>query len=516
MAMQDWANAIASIESAGSGGYSAIGPVTAKGNRAYGRYQVMDFNIGPWTEKYLGRRMTPDEFLRDPKAQDAVFNGAFGESVAKYGNPQDAASVWFTGQPQSTGAGRRDILGTSGSGYVAKFNNALGVSPAISTQDRGALNMAPEEQPMGLLGALGIQKRDPAAGGETALPFYQRDRFGNVMDALALGLSGMSMHPNQAIVQMAAGRMAERKQAKMDNRTAEMLQRMGADPKLVELAKSGYGKEAITLAYAKPKTGRVMTAEQLRQMFPGASIENGLYNLKDDNTITKVGGGGTSVNLNTGDLSPGWKKIDEKFAENYIDWNTAGAGDAVKQSQQLRGVLDALEKNVPLTGPVIGLQPDVLQSFLNPDALNARQQVEEVVQRNLRTVLGAQFTQAEGDRLIARAFDQRLSPAQNATRLRALLGQMEAAAANTAAMVDYFNEQGTLRGYKGQRGAASIKAFDEVLDNLDEQQKVNTRQGEGGTAPTSPKTGDVMTGSDGKRYRFKGGNPADPNSWEML
>ena len=127
----DWANAIASIESAGSGDYSALGPITAKGNRAYGRYQVMDFNIGPWTEKYLGRRLTPEEFLASKEAQDAVFAGEFGGNVEKYGNPQDAASVWFTGKPVATGGNRKDILGTTGSGYVNKFNEALGqtVSP---------------------------------------------------------------------------------------------------------------------------------------------------------------------------------------------------------------------------------------------------------------------------------------------------------------------------------------------------------------------------------------------------
>ena len=115
MAIDDWARAIASIESAGSGGYSALGPVTQKGNRAYGKYQVMDFNIGPWTEKYVGRRMTPQEFLASPEAQEAVFRGEFGGNVEKYGSPQEAASVWFTGQPMSRGANRKDILGTTGS-----------------------------------------------------------------------------------------------------------------------------------------------------------------------------------------------------------------------------------------------------------------------------------------------------------------------------------------------------------------------------------------------------------------
>ncbi len=119
-----YADAIASIESAGSGDYRAIGPNTGKG-RAYGRYQVMDFNIGPWTEKYLGVRMTPEEFLNNPAAQDAVFNGEFGSYVEKYGNPQDAASVWFSGRPLSKAGNASDGY-TTVPEYVRRFTNALG------------------------------------------------------------------------------------------------------------------------------------------------------------------------------------------------------------------------------------------------------------------------------------------------------------------------------------------------------------------------------------------------------
>ncbi len=169
MSVTDWANAIASIESAGSGGYSALGPVTAKGNRAYGRYQVMDFNIGPWTEQYYGRRLTPEEFLNNPQAQDAVFAGAFGASVDKYGSPQDAASVWFTGHPMSEGANRADILGTTGSVYVDKFNRALNGGPVTASATGGfgasaSGSYAPMAQPedpfkdMGLLSRLAASR----------------------------------------------------------------------------------------------------------------------------------------------------------------------------------------------------------------------------------------------------------------------------------------------------------------------------------------------------------------------
>jgi hypothetical protein len=124
---------IASIESRGSGGYSAQGPVTSSGDRAYGKYQVMGNNIGPWSQAALGHTMSPQEFLASPEAQDAIFNYKFGELVKNYGNPQDAASAWFTGRPLSQGAGSRDLFGTTGADYVHRFNANLPASGSGDT-----------------------------------------------------------------------------------------------------------------------------------------------------------------------------------------------------------------------------------------------------------------------------------------------------------------------------------------------------------------------------------------------
>ena len=206
-----WANAIASIESQGSGGYSAVGPTTQKGNRAYGKYQVMDFNIPAWTEKHLGQRLTPDQFLQSPEAQEAVFKGEFGSYVSKYGNPQDAASAWFTGQPQSQGGNRSDVLGTTGSGYVNKFNNALGTG---ATSTGGQPMMQPEQKPKGLLGGL----------------FSDPDKRAR----LAMALEGMTLNPNQGMMASLQGGIqqrgedrkeaaAEAKQLAQRNKTAEFL-----------------------------------------------------------------------------------------------------------------------------------------------------------------------------------------------------------------------------------------------------------------------------------------------------
>lgn len=130
-----YAAAIRTTESgSAAGNYGALGPITKSGDRAYGAYQVMGNNIPSWTKDALGKSLTADEFLKDKGAQDAVFKKQFGSSVAKYGNADDAASVWFTGRPLAQGAGLKDVLGTSGSSYVDKFNKALPSSaPAAPT-----------------------------------------------------------------------------------------------------------------------------------------------------------------------------------------------------------------------------------------------------------------------------------------------------------------------------------------------------------------------------------------------
>ena len=118
-------DAIASIESAGSGDYKALGPQTRTGDRAYGRYQVMGANIPEWTKAALGREMTPEEFLSSPEAQDAVFDHRFGGYVQKYG-PEGAAKAWFAGEGGMKNPNARDGLGTSVADYASKFTKNMG------------------------------------------------------------------------------------------------------------------------------------------------------------------------------------------------------------------------------------------------------------------------------------------------------------------------------------------------------------------------------------------------------
>jgi Chaperone of endosialidase len=148
-------NAIGHIES--SNNYKALGPLTG-GDRAYGRYQVMGANIPSWTEEALGRRLTPQEFLNSPEAQDRVFEHHFGKAIQQHGNIDDAASVWFSGRPLKQAGSSRDVLGTTVPAYIRRFHEAMGgeETPVVSrglapVTDVTDLN----ERPKGLVAALG-------------------------------------------------------------------------------------------------------------------------------------------------------------------------------------------------------------------------------------------------------------------------------------------------------------------------------------------------------------------------
>jgi hypothetical protein len=129
--------AIQSIESAGSGGYSAIGPASPTLGRPMGAYQIMEANIGPWSREILGREVTVEEFMANPDIQDAIFDAKFGQYVQQYGEA-GAAQAWFSGPGGVGDDSRADVLGTTNGEYAARYTAALGFGPGVpSVADAG-------------------------------------------------------------------------------------------------------------------------------------------------------------------------------------------------------------------------------------------------------------------------------------------------------------------------------------------------------------------------------------------
>lgn len=159
----NYRDAIAGLESGGK--YDALGPVT-KGDRAYGKYQIMGANVPVWTQEVLGKSMTPEQFLADPKAQDAVFDAKFGSYVKQFG-PEGAAQAWLGG-PGSVGkVGRRDVLGTSVGDYGKRFMASVGPQAPVQVASldpaAGMPAVARGPAPAGVTAPSAIQSVAPPA-----------------------------------------------------------------------------------------------------------------------------------------------------------------------------------------------------------------------------------------------------------------------------------------------------------------------------------------------------------------
>jgi hypothetical protein len=147
---------LSALERIESGGRSDIvGPASRKGDRPYGLYQVMGANIPSWTEEALGRRMTPEEFRLDAKAQKDTARHRVGLYMNQYDDPRQAASMWFTGKPIEKAGNVADVLGTTNPKYLSMFDRYY-----------GGQDLAPAGRQPGLKPPADVGSTTPSGAGE--------------------------------------------------------------------------------------------------------------------------------------------------------------------------------------------------------------------------------------------------------------------------------------------------------------------------------------------------------------
>jgi hypothetical protein len=200
-------------------------------------------------------------------------------------------------------------------------------------------------------------------------------------------------------------------------------------------------------------------------------------------------------------LTDGQKKVDENFAKEYVDWTAAGGYATVKrQLDQLNDALTVLKDSDTITGPVLGRMPDWIQQAVDPSSLNIKAQVEDVIQRSLRATLGAQFTQAEGDRMIARAFDPRLQEGDNATRLKRIVDEIDGQAKAKESSAKYYEQNGTLAGWStAQTGLQDSTQSEGGAQQNDAPQGWDESTRYVGQTPAAPSGGFAPYGSTSRR-----------------
>lgn len=114
-------SALKSIES--SGNYSAMG-VPVNNQRALGAYQVMPSNLSAWGKEAIGRPVTEEEFLSNPKLQDQIAAAQVNKILQSGGSLEDVPSIWLSGKKASGNFRRDKGTGIGVPDYIKKFMNA--------------------------------------------------------------------------------------------------------------------------------------------------------------------------------------------------------------------------------------------------------------------------------------------------------------------------------------------------------------------------------------------------------
>lgn len=365
--MRPFRDAIASIESAGSGDYTAIGPTHPKMGRALGRYQVMEANIGPWSQKVLGRTVTPDEFLANPQLQDAIFDGIFGGYVQQFG-PEGAAQAWFAGPGGVGKMDRQDVLGTSVADYTQKFTSALG----------GSAPAAPQPAPAGAM-SMG----NPAIVQEIATlladPYTPEGDKAVLQQAMAMQLQNMDpmrqMEMERARLELEQLRnpqpgftmLTDEEEAQMGLNPAGVYQR-GADG-------------SIKVVQDAPKADGPTSTMQEYEFARSQGYEGTFQQYQAD--LKKAGAANTTVTVG-GDAAPPSdeplrKKLMEGEGTTWGEYLKAGStASGMRQDMELLNQVIELAPSGPITGRLAEMFPGV------SDAAGVFQSVVKRVAPSLR------------------------------------------------------------------------------------------------------------------------------------
>jgi hypothetical protein len=161
-------------------------------------------------------------------------------------------------------------------------------------------------------------------------------------------------------------------------------------------------------------------------------------------------------------LTPGEKKLDERFTQTAEKWVSSGSAQVDANLANLDNKINRLyagEENV--SGPGFAFIPEALKPVLAPGAVGFLDEISDITFQSLRETLGAQFTEREANRLIRASFNQSLPEELNIPRLQRLSAKLKSIKQSKDNQLAYWMDKGTLKGYE-----KDDVTFDNILDSV--------------------------------------------------
>ena len=197
-----------------------------------------------------------------------------------------------------------------------------------------------------------------------------------------------------------------------------------------------------------PELAAELQLEKLQQTLDSRMGEAALKELG------KSTGTGKSTSVNV--VPKAAEAMDRVYVKDYNAFMSGGSALAAQGLAMLKkSYNDLASGNDRLSGPVVGSIESIpyvgrgLGDVVLPQSSQVRSSIEWVVQNSLRPILGSQFTENEGLRLLERVYNPRWEEWRNARNLKYLITQLDAAYQNKVNMANYYQKHGTLYGFQG-------------------------------------------------------------------
>lgn len=316
----DLATAI-SYETAGTFDPTKAGPTTQWGQHRgliqWGEPQAKKYGVD-WNDpvgSQLGEGGAVVRYLKDAGVQPGmglldVYSAINAGQVGRY-NASDANNG---GAPGTVA----DKVNKQMAGHRQKALSLLGETPQTTMSTKGTPMAEPEQQRGLLFNMLGPKAQN----------YLTPERVARAQ----MALEGMTLNPNQGVMEAAKATLGTAADSKQRNKTAEWLAKQGRTD-LAEGVMSGAvpANAALQAAMTPPKDER--TGTQKNYEF----FTNGL-GLSHDDAIKAMGGGGTNISVNTGPTG--------------VDYGKPPTDTAWQRDEQGNVVLD--ERGAPIALPVQG------------------------------------------------------------------------------------------------------------------------------------------------------------------
>lgn len=162
--------------------------------------------------------------------------------------------------------------------------------------------------------------------------------------------------------------------------------------------------------------------------------------------------------------SEGFKTLDKEYAKDHNEWTSGGAQLAQTEIGKLQNVVNNLKSGAVTTGGLTGLFSDRITSN---DLLQARSDVQSTVMNSLRAIMGASFTEKEGERVIKNTWNESDSTENNLARLERLVGDLSNQANAKNAKSEIFQKTGSLRSMESPAPQQIIRMKNKAGEEFD-------------------------------------------------